>query len=330
MPDHSNPAGPVFIVGLSRSGTKLLRNILNGHPNICIPDRESYFIPYTLTHIGHRGVRPDSRSRARFIRHLRRSVFYRNMNEHAVALPLSTLKGLVENGDTWPGIIESIFRHYTGTQGSAVIWGDKTPKYLKHIQLLSDNFAGARFLHIYRDPRDRVLSANRAWGANIYIGAQQWLDTMQEASRQGAALGAAYKPISYESLISRPAEVVTDICDFLDLEFDPAMLNLEEPVERRGDMTHATRQHTEILATNQKNYLTGMTPRQLARVERIVFPYASELGYLPQHPVIRQRPLGRLEKLLFLLPHTIGNLRLPTRRWGIVGGIRHAWSSWRL
>ncbi len=330
MPDSGNPGGPVFIVGLSRSGTKLLRDILNGHPKIRIPARESYFIPHTLNHIGNSATRPDRKSRARFIRQLQRSVFYRNMNEQAVALPTETLAALVETGETWPAIIESVFRFYAGAHSGNIIWGDKTPKYLKHMRLLNDNFAGARFLHIYRDPRDRVLSANRAWGANIYIGAQQWLDTMQEARRQAATLGADYKAVSYESLISRPAEVASDICGFLGVEFDPGMLVLGAPVERRGDMQHATRQRTEILATNQAKYLTGMTPRQLDRVEQIVFPYAGELGYQPHGPLRRHRALGRLEKLLFLLPHSYGNLRVLTKRWGLYSGIRYALARWRL
>ena len=43
-----NFTGPFFIVGLSRSGTKLLREILNKHPAIRISNRESYFVPHVL------------------------------------------------------------------------------------------------------------------------------------------------------------------------------------------------------------------------------------------------------------------------------------------
>jgi hypothetical protein len=323
-------SGPIFVVGLSRSGTKLLRDILNRHPEIRIPTRESYFIPYTLTHIGNCESPPDKASRGRFIRHLQGSVFYRNMNEQAVSLSHGELVKLVNRGQSWPEIIESVFRYYTGPENTPFIWGDKTPKYLKHMLLLRDNFADARFLHIYRDPRDRVLSANKAWGANIYISAEQWREGMQEALRQAPALGSAYKSVCYESLVSRPEEVVGGVCDFLGLSYHPRMLQLDSPVERRGDMTHATRQSAEIVATNQQKYIGELTPRQLARIERIVFPLAGELGYQAHNPSLQHRPLGKLEKLSFTLPHTFHTLRLLTRRWGTVRGLRYAFARWRL
>jgi len=330
MLNGNSQVGPIFIVGLSRSGTKLLRDILNGHPDIRIPSRESYFMPHTLTHIGNRDTRPDRESRAKFSRYLQGSVFYRNMNEQASPLSPAKLDDLVNSGETWPEIIESVFRHYTGTGGTSIIWGDKTPKYLKHMLLLSHNFPGARFLHIYRDPRDRVLSANKAWGANIYISAQQWQDSMQEGFRQAETIGSACKSVRYESLVSQPAEVIASVCDFLELSFDPQMLQLDSPVERRGDMSHATRQRTEIIASNQQKYLKEMTPGQLARVEQIVFPWAAQLGYVPHNPTLRHRGLSILEKLFFTIPHTYGSLRVLTKRWGIRRGVRYALARWRL
>ena len=46
MKSNYHFTGPIFIVGMPRSGTKLLREILNNHSLIAIPDNESHFIPY--------------------------------------------------------------------------------------------------------------------------------------------------------------------------------------------------------------------------------------------------------------------------------------------
>ena len=80
-------SGPLFAVGLSRSGTKLLRDPLNQHPNIRIPTRESYFIPEVLRRYGRGGQLPDTTSRQQFLTYFRQTAFCRNMA--ALGQPIS-------------------------------------------------------------------------------------------------------------------------------------------------------------------------------------------------------------------------------------------------
>lgn len=328
---QSSPAsGPIFVVGLSRSGTKLLRNILNRHSRIGIPDRESYFIPHALNHFGGRGKAPDAASRRKFIRYFQHSVFCRNMTAQGKPLPADTLAKLVGTGQTWPAIIDALFRYYVGAADEHFIWGDKTPKYLNHMGLLKAHFPHARLLHIYRDPRDRVMSAHEAWGANFYIGAQQWREAMQRALDRGAQLGDAYKAVSYEQLVTAPALVVADICAFLGLGYEPGMLELESPVETRGDPNHPTRRGAAIFAANIERYRSGMSARQLSRVEEIVFPFAARLGYCPATTAPRHRPLSLVERLVYSPSHYLGNLRVLTSRWGVIRGLGYALARWRL
>lgn len=321
--------GPLFIVGLSRSGTKLLREILNKHPAIRIPNRESYFVPHVLNEFAGRRGPPDDRSREKFIRRFRHGVFYNNMARQGRYLPVETLRNLVDR-PTWSDIIEAIFRYYAGPAEVDYIWGDKTPRYLNHMQLLQAHFPRARFLHIYRDPRDRVLSAQDAWGANLYIGAQQWLDAMQRASRQATGLGDAYMTVCYETLVADPAAVAREVCAFLDLPYLPQMTRLDAPVERLGDASHATRRETTILAENTQKYRSRLSPEQLARIEQIIFPFAAGLGYRPEAGTLPHRPLSRSEWLRYSVPHYLGGLRILTGNWGALRGTGYAISRWRL
>jgi len=45
--------GPIFIVGLSRSGTKLLRDLITQHPKIRMPPVETQFIPHFVEKYGN-------------------------------------------------------------------------------------------------------------------------------------------------------------------------------------------------------------------------------------------------------------------------------------
>ena len=46
MDSNKTFTGPIFIIGMPRSGTKLLRALLINHPNIGIPSIETEFLPY--------------------------------------------------------------------------------------------------------------------------------------------------------------------------------------------------------------------------------------------------------------------------------------------
>ncbi len=49
-----NVSGPLFIIGRPRSGTKLLRTLLNGHPKIAIPISETNFFPNMMEAFGNK------------------------------------------------------------------------------------------------------------------------------------------------------------------------------------------------------------------------------------------------------------------------------------
>ena len=65
--------GPLFIIGMPRSGTKLLRGLLNRHPMIGIPPSETEFFPWLNSHYEQFG---DLSVRGRFNR------FYKEMGEN--------------------------------------------------------------------------------------------------------------------------------------------------------------------------------------------------------------------------------------------------------
>jgi len=118
--------GPLFMVGMPRSGTKLFRAILNQHSCIKMTDAETELLPYWAKNWERLG---DLSSKENFKK------FY-NM---AVKLPYFNYmrhRGRIINCDDWhhrcrtydvAGVFEALVKHDTGVEDDAVIWGDKSP-----------------------------------------------------------------------------------------------------------------------------------------------------------------------------------------------------------
>lgn len=220
------PVAP-FIVGAPRSGTTLLRMMLDAHPQLAIPP-ETGFIP------------PLARLRGRG-EGLRRAFF-------------ETVTGCPADAPNWPdyGLSrETFWRALQGIEPFSVRaglrcfyrtygerfgkqrWGDKTPPYCFHLHTVGRLLPEARFVHVIRDGRDTALSLRSLWfapGQDIATLADSWRRHVL-AARQTKPDCRRYIEVRYEDLILDTRRVLTDLCAFLDLAYAPAM---EQYFERAG------------------------------------------------------------------------------------------------
>jgi len=212
---------PVFIVGCGRSGTTLLRLMLNRHPDLAIPG-ESHFIPElwaTRRRFESGGVPNNERLVQRILS--TQEVSWWGISQHAVfdQLPRHESSGFA-------GVVEAVFMAYAAGQGKQR-WGDKTPIYVRSIPLIARMFPTARFVHLIRDGRDVALSYQSipTGPTNIWEAACRWRRDVRAGRRAGRVLGTGrYLEVRYEALVAQPESQVRAICSFLSLSFDPIML----------------------------------------------------------------------------------------------------------
>jgi len=321
--------GPLFIVGMPRSGTKLLRDLLNGHTQISIPMAETHFIPYYIKRFGKSSPLRDPRIYTQFYTHFSRTPFFQNMQQKGMVLWQEELERIADLG-SWPSVFETILRFYaTGGHAKGYIWGDKTPGYINHMVLLKRIFPEAKFLHILRDPRDYALSVNRAWGKSIYRAADRWRETMEVARRTGLVLGPDYKEIFFEHLLEEPEKVLSNVCEFLGLDFISEMLVLNSPSEDLGD----AKGMVEVMRNNKGKYASFLTPGEVKRIEEITYCEARELMYVIEFATAH-RPLGLLEREFWRFYDGLASARFHVARKGLAKGVsyfmrHHIISSWR-
>jgi len=164
--------GPVFIVGMPRSGTKLMRNLLNRHPAVSLPINESHFIPSLVHTFPANSDFRDAKLLKRFYKFISSTNFFQAALEKEREISLTDLKEHVGNG-SMAALIEFILKRTSPRwEDGPFLWGDKTPGYIRHIQLLTDLFRDARFIVMLRDPRDYCLSRSQYLGKKHLCGSK--------------------------------------------------------------------------------------------------------------------------------------------------------------
>ena len=280
---------PFFIVGSARSGTTLLRLILNAHPEVAVPP-ESRFITELWTgqhEIELRGFLDALAAHKRFETW--------DLPIEAVAEEISgTTK--VDYADA----VSAAFSAYARVNGKSR-WGDKTPRYVEHIELLARLFPGARFIHLVRDGRNVALSyANVPFGPKtVGKAAALWRARVIAGRTDGVTLGGQrYLEMRYEDLVEDPAGETKDICEFLDLTFDPGMLDYTE--RARGSVLPRASMYnprvTEPPQMNVRSWQDSMPPDQVEIFEAVAGDALSLLAYERRFPEPgwKARTVGKL------------------------------------
>jgi hypothetical protein len=273
MSDLPSVAGPpFFIVGSARSGTTLLRLMLNAHRAVAVPP-ESRFI--TELWRGQKEIEVEDLL-ARLSAHKR---------FEAWDLPVEAIRDELNASATadYASVIEAGYKAYARVHGKTK-WGDKTPRYVEHIPFIAGLWPKARFIHLIRDGRNVALSyADVPFGPkNIAQAAQLWATRVERGCTDGRALEPGrYLEIRYEDLVEDAAGEAKDLCEFLDLEFDPGMLDYTERA-RDAVLSRASRFNphlTEKPVANTRSWAKDMPNSQVEIFEAVAGDVLSLLGY---------------------------------------------------
>ena len=214
-----------FVVGVSRSGTTLLRLMLDAHPDLAIP-AETRFLPELFALVGV-GAGPDPITDF-LTAHERWGDFGLDAGE--------LRRRIAELSRPSPGAVARAFYElYAEGQGKAR-WGDKSPPYVSAMPVIRAALPEARFIHLIRDGRDVAASLlARPWGMRKPRRiARRWVREVTRARRDAAGMPpGCYLETRYEDLVAEPDRVLREICSLVELDYDPAMLRYHERAESR-------------------------------------------------------------------------------------------------
>ncbi|MHB1871007.1 MAG: sulfotransferase family protein [Steroidobacteraceae bacterium] len=227
VPGPAPAAGHIFVLGFLRSGTSLLEVILEGHPQV-VSVEESESLIDGLQRFMQQPQDLDS-----FL--------------HA---PPSIYEAL--RAAYWRRVAQ------TGANVAGKVFVDKNPLNTLKLPLIARLFPQAKILVACRDPRDIVLSCFRhrfRMSAPVYEmltleGAARYYDAVMRVLMECTRLLPLQMClVRHEDVVTGFAREMRRVCDFLGLEWDPAMGDFALRTREREALTPSTAQLARGLNT---------------------------------------------------------------------------------
>lgn len=267
------------MVGAPRSGTTLLRVILDRHPKLAMWGGESDFFRRLYDRRAAFGDPGVAANRERII-----DAFVSLEPVRRLKLDWSALKQrLMHDGETWPALFAALLQFHADAQGKPYA-GEKTPVHAFRTKELLEWFPNCAIVHIVRDPRDAVSSVIRMpWSTrSVQAGARSW--TRFNTAALEAAERANYLLAKYEDLVADPKESLTRICRHIGLAYDPALLQANE--RNTGESAVVARASKPISADRRGLWRKAFQPWQVAAIEDAAGPLMEQFGYAREAPPI--------------------------------------------
>ena len=261
MSELSSNSGLCVLFGALRSGTTLLRLMIDGHPRFVCPGESDFLFDY-LTPAQNGGWRYDLEALA------------------ADRVFQASRARLPDTDEAMPALASMIADLRGSSDGCLVLVLHRGLGRLLQID------PSIRILHLVRDPRDVARSAiGMGWAGNVFYGAKTWLDTEKEWERVATSLPAnQVLEFHYEALLRSPEDTLSRVCEFLQDEYSPTMLDFPN-----------SSTYSAVDSSLAEQWRHKQTPRELGLIEPLFGDLLTKRGYEPSgHPQIIPGPIDRM------------------------------------
>ena len=276
---------PIFIVGANRSGTTLLRLILNAHSGIAIPE-EVVYLGSTMAGVPVERWENPGLSQSN----------YKDFVVNFIDTSCEPLDGInraeiVERIVTerpydfrkpYQYVLETWAAHHGKRR-----WGEKTPGNLFYADILVEMFPDAKFIHVVRDPRAGVSSMMNTtfFPKDIIFNAL----SRHKFMTKGRAILEKSVPekqrmlLKYEDLVLEPEATVKRLCTFIDEPFETSMLDFYQDSSRymKKDAASSFNKAATrpISAEMLDKWKKKLTLSEIAQIQTLCEKEMNEFGY---------------------------------------------------
>ena len=267
--DYISQSNPVIIGGSPRSGTTLIRVILDSHKNIFIGPETGLLYTNLL-----------NKSKLA------------NISKQLDVSP-EKIKSLVKESKSNLHFIDSLLTNLQHEAGK-LRWGEKSPRNVTVIKRIFRYFPNSRFIHIIRDGRDVACSLRHFPKHKVVEGEFIKLDTNNPIDQcistwvKNVRIGIKwrgdprYLEIKYEDLVSEPRQTMETVLDFLCEPWDDTVLNyylVDSSTRDINKMPQNIRARKPIDKSALGRWKRDLSPSERELFKELAGDLLIELGY---------------------------------------------------
>ncbi len=259
---------PTFIVGVPRSGTTLLRSLLDEHPRLFVPPAETFAINWA------READPVSS----FFEITRYDALYPTGTDARTTLE-SAMRAAIPAPTSPTAAVVATMEALAAVAGRSDFdrWIEKTPKHHLIVpELLRNLGPDVRVLWMIRDPRATLASQRRRWGKRRILSfARRWAVAEELAARFETS--EQVHVVRYESLVTDPNNVMRDVASHLDLEWHDCLLT----TTRAGEPWAGSSGYQAVSPASLTRYREELPATTLRAIDALLAPRMKRRGYTP-------------------------------------------------
>jgi len=284
----------IQFIGTQRSGSNLLRVMLNQLPEISAP-HPPHILKTFFPLLDHYGNLADEQNFRLLVADVCDWVNGNPVPWEGCVISVDSVL-LACKQQSLIGVWEAIYR-LKAMADNAAYWCCKSMESIHYISDIELSGIHPFYIYLYRDGRDVALSFKKAivGPKHMYCLAKKWLEE-QELSLQliGKLPAHRYISIRYEDFIASPGKYMKELCDKLQVPFTEAVFDYFHSRESLNTANSGAMWRNvakPIMGSNIKKYEKELSEDELLIFERVAGKMLIQLGY----PIMDQANINPAE-----------------------------------
>jgi hypothetical protein len=272
----------ILMIGTQRSGSNLMRLMLNQVPTIVAP-HPPHILQRLMPLLPSYGDMSEPDNFRLLVNDVCRLVELNPVPWEGVVLDRED----VASRCTEPSLVAVFAAVYDilAETRKAQTWCCKSLANVHYIPEMNDYLPKAKYIYLYRDGRDVAVSFKKAvvGQKHFYHIAQEWAAAQRAALKMRAQLDdSQFFSLSYEELTSQPEPILQALCSFLEVAYHPSMLDFHESNEANSTASSSSlwvNVTKPVMSTNTQKFLTQASEEEVKIFELVAGDVLDQLGY---------------------------------------------------
>lgn len=273
----------ILMIGEQRSGSNLLRLILNSSPEIAAP-HPPHILQNLMPLMPGYGDLAEATVMARLVDDVCRLVEHNPVPWEGIErFDREEVRSLCRE-NSLIAVFDAIMTIFAQRQGASA-WLCKSMQNVRWSRELDACLDKPKFIYLYRDPRDVALSFSKAviGDKHPYHVSKKWVELQELCLGTEQMLGQEQvMRVCYEEMTSHPERIIRELCEFLGVKFILQMLEFHRSSEADRTATKSTLWSNltrPMMAGNSNKFLRDMPQEHVRIIESVAGPIIDRLGY---------------------------------------------------